>query len=220
MTTPRRRPPSGNADPAFVEALAEIARGIAASLSSVDRRRLPVRMILAGGAAMHYYTGSRTTEDVDAVFSARVLLPDDLDAYYVDASGSHRLLYFDRQYNDTLGLVHEDARDDSIPIVLPGVDPGVLEVRALAPVDIAVSKIGRFEEHDREDIVTLARRALISERAVRRRAEEALSYYVGNPDRTRTSLQLAIDLIRANRPRSRAAGRPARTGRSSGRRSG
>jgi hypothetical protein len=44
-------------------------------------------------------------------------------------------------------------------------------VRALSPVDLAVSKIGRFEDDDRRDIAALAHHGLITQRAVRR-AEE------------------------------------------------
>ena len=194
--TPHRRA-SADADAAFLQALTEIAARIAMSLAAADGKHLPVRMYLAGGAAMHFYTGSRSTEDIDAVFSTRVLLPENLEVYYVNARGEPRLLYFDRQYNDTLGLLHENAHQDSIPLSMPGVDERVLEVRALSPVDLAVSKVGRFEDHDRDDIATLAHHGLITERAVRRRAEEALSYYVGNTERVRTSLELACKLIRA-----------------------
>lgn len=210
MATTRRRRPSKDADPAFLEALTEIAARIAATLAAADRKRLPVRMYLAGGAAMHYYTGARATEDVDAVFSTRVMLPQDLEVYYVDVEGEPRLLYFDRQYNDALGLLHEDAQQDSIPLMLLGVDARVLEVRALSPVDLAVSKIGRFEDRDRNDIATLARHGLIVARAVRRRAEEALTYYVGTIERARTSLELACQLIEANSPTAVATVKPAR----------
>jgi hypothetical protein len=210
MATSRHRRPSKDADPAFLDALTTIAARIAAPLAAADRKRLPVRMYLAGGAAMHYYTGARTTEDVDAVFSTRVLLPQDLEVYYVNALGEPRLLYFDRQYNDTLGLLHENAQQDSIPLIIPGVDARVLEVRALAPVDLAVSKIGRFEDHDRGDIATLAHHGLIKPRAVRRRAEEALSYYLGNTERARTSLELACELIEANAPTAVATIKPVR----------
>ena len=103
---------SAAADPRFVKAFAEIAARIAAALAPAARAQLPVKMYLAGGAAVHFYTGARTTGDVDAVFSKRLLLPDDLDVNYVDSKGQARLLYFDRQYNDTLGLMHEDAQDD------------------------------------------------------------------------------------------------------------
>lgn len=205
MTPTRRRQPSTAADPAFLRALAEIAGRIASTLTATNPERLPVRMYLAGGAAVHYYTGSRSTEDVDAAFSSRLLLPEDLDVYYVNARGEHRLLYFDRQYNDTLGLLHEDAREASIPLRLPSVDASVLEVRALAPIDLAISKIGRFEAHHQEDIAALARDGLISSRSVRRRAEQALSHYVGNADRVRNSIELACRMIDANAPGRRPA---------------
>jgi hypothetical protein len=70
-------------------------------------------------------------------------------AYRDEEDGSARLLYFDRQYNDTLGLMHEDAQNDSIPLTLEGIDSRVLDVRILTPVDLAVSKLGRFSEQDR-----------------------------------------------------------------------
>jgi len=197
--------PSKASDPAFIKALSEIAARIAGPLAEIDPKRLPIHMYLAGGAAVHYYTGARPTGDVDAVFSARVLLPEDLDVNYIDAQGQHRLLYFDRQYNDTLALMHEDAQEDSLSLTILGVDPRVLDVRALSPVDLAVSKIGRFEDRDRSDIEALARAKLITARTVRRRANKALGSYVGNTDRIRTSIDLACRLIEASVPRLAAA---------------
>lgn len=197
--------PSKASDPAFIKALSEIAARIARPLAEIDPKRLPIRMYLAGGAAVHYYTGARSTGHVDAVFSARVLLPEDLDVNYIDTQGQHRLLYFDRHYNDTLGLMHEGARDDSVSLTILGVDPRVLDVRAFSPVDLAVSKIGRFEDRDRSDIEALARAKLITARAVRRRANEALGSYVGTNDRVRTSIDLACRLIEVAAPHFAAA---------------
>jgi len=84
----------------------------------------------------------------------------------------------------------------------------VFEVRALSPVDLAVSKVGRFEDHERDDIATLSHHGLINERAVRRRGEEALSHYVGNTARVRTSLELACKVIRAATLRPGRSQRP------------
>ncbi len=126
-------------------------------------------MYVAGGAALHFYTGERVSRDVDAVFSRRIALPDDLEIAYRDADGAARLLYFDRQYNDTLSLMHEDANGDSIPLSLDGIDAGVLDVRLLAPLDLAVSKLSRFSERDRSDIASLARHQHISSAALRQR---------------------------------------------------
>ena len=186
--------PSARADPQFIWAFAKIAARIAEELPA-GRTMAPVRMHVAGGAAVHFYTGARTTRDVDAVFSRKLLLPEDLDIHYVDAAGNPRLLYFDRQYNDTFGLLHEKANDDSRSIALLGVDPRKLDVRLLSPVDIAVSKIARFEGQDQDDMRSLARAGLITEREVRERAEEALIAYIGNKARLRTSLELACQLI-------------------------
>jgi hypothetical protein len=148
-------------------------------------------MYVAGGAAMHFYTGERISEDVDAVFSHRIALPENLEVSYRDADGAARLLYFDRQYNDSFALLHEAAHDDSVPLAIEGFDPAIVEVRLLAPVDLAVSKIARLSDEDRSDIAALARRGLVTPRALRRRAEEAMAGYVGDLDRLRNSIDIA-----------------------------
>ena len=128
----------------YVAAFQEIVFRIARALSSVSRRSQPVRMYVAGGAAMHLYTGERVSEDIDAVSSRRIALPEDLEVAYRDADGAARLLYFDRQYNDTFGLLHDEAHQDSVTLSLEGIDPRVIEVRLLSPLDLAVSKVGRL----------------------------------------------------------------------------
>lgn len=183
--------PDSKARADYVEAFLQIVSRIAASLEQAPKAALPIKMYVAGGAALHFYTGERVSRDVDAVFSRRIALPDDLDIAYRDADGAARLLYFDRQYNDTLSLMHEDAYDDSIPLSLEGIDAAVLDVRLLAPLDLAVSKISRFSERDRSDIASLVRHRGISSRALRQRAQEALARYVGNVDRVRGSIELA-----------------------------
>lgn len=187
----------------YVAAFRELAARIAASLKDVPSRALPIRMYVAGGAALHFHTGERVSVDVDAVFSRRIALPDGLEVAYRDEDGSARLLYFDRQYNDTLGLMHEDAQDDSIPLTLEGIDSRVLDVRILTPVDLAVSKLGRFSEQDRADVSALARRGLVSATELERRALEALDIYVGDTPRLRGNIASAVTIVAANGPASR-----------------
>jgi hypothetical protein len=187
--------PDRNARPEYVAAFREVVCRIARPLAGLPKRALPVRMFVAGGAALHMYTGERVTRDIDATFSHRIALPEDLEVAYQDPDGAARLLYLDRQYNDTLGLIHEDAQDDSVALTLDGVDPGVLEVRLLAALDLAVTKLGRFSSQDREDIATLARHKLISATRLRRRAEEALAGYVGDTARVRGSIELAVKVV-------------------------
>jgi hypothetical protein len=187
--------PDRNARPEYVTAFREIVNRIERPLAALPRRTLPIRMYVAGGAALHLYTGERVSRDIDATFSHRIALPENLEVAYRDADGAARLLYFDRQYNDTLGLLHEDARDDSVPLILEGTDSSVLEVRLLSALDLAVSKIGRFSGQDRDDIALLARRRLISSAALRQRAEEALQAYVGETSRVQGSIELAVRII-------------------------
>jgi hypothetical protein len=197
--------PDASARPEYVAAFTEIARRIAEPLAGLPKRLLPVRMFVAGGAALHFYTGERTSKDIDAAFSHRIALPENLEVAYRDADGAARLLYFDRQYNDSFALMHEDARDDSVPLTLDGVDRKVLDIRLLSATDLAVSKLGRFSSQDRDDITALARRGLIRSATLRRRAEEAVAGFVGNVDHLRTSIDLACRLVEDIESRSRAA---------------
>jgi hypothetical protein len=152
-------------------------------------------MYVAGGAAMHFYTGERISLDVDAAFSHRIALPENLEVAYRDADGAARMLYLDRNYSDTLALLHEDSYDDSIALTLDGIDPKVLDVRLLSPVDLAVSKLGRFASHDRDDIAALARHGLITSKALRERAEDAVGGYVGAIDRVRGSIEIGCRIV-------------------------
>lgn len=179
----------------FLAAVGEIARRIAITLTQLPKRTLPVRMYMAGGAALHLYTGQRLSDDIDASFSHRIALPENLEVAYPGADGAAQLLYFDRQYNDTLGLLHEDAYDDSQQLKLDGIDPAVLDVRLLSPLDLAVSKLGRFSEQDRDDILALAKLSLIDSRALRARAQAALAGYVGDTGRVQGSIEIACRIL-------------------------
>src|ERR1043165_3367619 len=97
--------PSPAARSEYVAAFSEIVSRIASPLSTLPKRTLPIKMYVAGGAAMHLYTGERTSKDIDAAFSHRIVLPEDLEVTYRDPDGGARLLYFDRQYNDTFALM-------------------------------------------------------------------------------------------------------------------
>jgi plasmid stabilization system protein ParE len=188
----------------YVRAFAEIAKRIQKAIKAgAQGSTLPVRMVVAGGAAQHFYTAARVSADIDATLSKRMMLPPDLDVPYMDADGSPRVLYFDRQYNDTFALMHEDADDDSRPLALPGIDAKVLEVRLLAPVDLAVSKISRFAEHDQADIKALAQCGLIDAPTVRARAEEALGSYIGDMKRVTSSIRIACALIEKSTAQSK-----------------
>lgn len=185
----------------YDEAFAQLVSRVQQTLKGSKPGALPVRMYLAGGAALHFLTGTRVTEDVDAVFSKRVLLGEDIEVSYRDPDGRARLMYLDRNYNDTLGLMHEEAYAEARPIAIPGIDKKLIDVRVLAPVDLAVTKLARFTDQDREDIELLARRGLIESNALRKRAMEALGGYVGDVASVRTAIDIACRLVDAHSPR-------------------
>lgn len=178
---------SKRADPAYVEAFRTLIRRLLRSAKATSKK--PISMYLAGGAAMHFYTGARMTDDVDAVFDRKLLLPSDSAVIYRDADGKARSLYFDASYNETFALLHEHAHEDAVRLSLEGVEGARIFV--LQPVDLAVSKLARFSEIDRGDILTLAKEGLVTAKELGERAEAALHSYVGDPVPVRTSIELA-----------------------------
>jgi hypothetical protein len=178
-------------DPAWLQAFATLMSRIAAALGPA-RPNKPIIVCVAGGAAMHFYTGERYSRDVDAKIFARVMLdPQELQVAYQGQDGRARLLYFDTQYNDSFALLHHAAYDDARSVNIDDIDAGRLDIRLLTPVDLAVSKLSRFSEQDQEDILALARHGLITAAALRQRAETALPDYVGNLERIRNSIDIA-----------------------------
>lgn len=184
----------------YLEAFAQIADKITRSLKGAPASALPLRMFVAGGAALYLHTGTRVSEDIDATFSRRLVVSDDMSVSYRDVDGRARVLYLDRNYNDTLGLLHEDAYEESIAVSIPGVDAGLIDVRVLSPLDLAVSKLSRFSDQDRQDIELLARERLVTAKALRRRAEHALIGYVGNIDAVKATIDIACRIVDAANP--------------------
>jgi len=192
--------PKIKAQDAYLKAFTEVLSRIQQALKGSGSDAFPIRMVVAGGAALHLLTGARVSEDVDAVFSKRVLFSEEIEVSYRDPDGRARLLYLDRNYNDTLGLLHEDAHKNAQPVAFPGIDKKLIDVRVLSPIDLAVSKLSRFADQDREDILLLAREGLIDSVSLRKRAEQALAGYVGDLSSVRNSIAIACRLIDSARP--------------------
>ncbi len=132
---------------------------------------------LAGGMAVHLYTGKRITTDVDAEFSARVLVPKDLAVEVTADNGDQQVVYFDTNYNPMFAMLHEDYQQDAIAVDL---QLAHIQLRVLSPVDLAVSKIARFAANDQEDIRDLVRLGLTSAADIEARANQALLAYIGD----------------------------------------
>lgn len=153
----------------------------------------PLSVFLAGGMAVHLYTAKRVTTDIDAEFAGRVLIPTDLFVPVELPDGSTEDIYFDSNFSTTLGLIHEDYQQDSVPVEL---GLRYITVKALSPVDLAVSKISRLADPDREDIRDLVLAGLTNADEIEQRAEEAMSYYIGNISSLRLNLRDALEIAR------------------------
>lgn len=154
----------------------------------------PLDVYLAGGMAIHLYTGSRVTSDVDAEFGLRVLIPKDLSVEVTLEDGSKQCLFIDTNYNSTFGLMHEDYENDSVTV-----DMGLkhIQLHVLSPVDLAVSKIKRLADNDRDDIRQLVRLRLTTADEIEQRALSALGGYIGNQAETLLDIRDAVSLARA-----------------------
>ncbi len=173
-----------------------LARGMKELFKQLGERlslQQPMNVYLAGGLGVYLYTGTRPSTDVDAEFAGRVLLPSDLVVDVTLESGERQALYFDTNYNPMFALLHEDYQTDSIPV---DIGESSLRVRVLAPVDLAVSKIARFQDHDREDIAELVRCGLVTADEIDQRAREALTGYVGAPGTVTRNIEDAVALAR------------------------
>jgi hypothetical protein len=188
----------------YSEAIAELLRRVGARLFPDGTPARDVPVVLAGGAAAHLYTGARVSKDVDAEFLARVLKPD-VNVLYSDDDGTERTVHLDVSYTNTLGLMHEDYLDRSLPTHIQA--PG-LEVRLLSPVDLAISKLGRWADHDRSDVRALVEAHLLDRGEFERLANEALSYYVGNLGPVRLNLAEALAMFGPGGPSQVGDGAP------------
>ncbi len=95
------------------------------------------------------------------------------------------------QINPTFGLLLEHYSEGAVEWTGIGNEKRKISLFVLSPVDLAVTKILRCSDQDREDIVALAGARLFSTDQLRSRATESLADYIGN----RAPAMTSIDLI-------------------------
>ncbi|KAF1702998.1 DUF6036 family nucleotidyltransferase [Pseudoxanthomonas kaohsiungensis] len=187
-------------DTAMIRAIRELFDREAARLPPLDA---PIRVVIAGGAAAHYWTGQRVSRDIDAEFALqgtgkKSYVPLEDVIIYQDEQGQEQSIYIDRNYSPSLSLMHEDYVDriELVPSRLGGGDK--FQVFVLAPVDLAISKIARYADVDRIDIESMY--DAIDPDEFEHLATEALNTAIGlNPEQVRHNLHDAVARIRALR---------------------
>lgn len=138
-----------------------------------------VKAYLFGGCALHIHTKARGSNDIDVEFSsAKWLTGKDIVfshqyVTYQDESG-RKLVSIDRQFTPMLGPLHEDYQENAIRLQTKQND-SPLWIYVVTAEDLAVSKLGRYSDQDRADILTLLKQGKITASGFRNRAEEALT---------------------------------------------
>ncbi len=151
-----------------------------------------VRFVMTGGAAMAVYSLTRSSSDIEGIFSHRMLLPDILIPY-VDESGKKQTLSWDRNYSPTLGLLHPEY-ETNLVFVAESSDRKI-RVMILDPLDLAVTKIARYADNDRADIQELFEIGHLRPDQMEQRTLEALDYYIGDMRQITENLDSALSLM-------------------------
>lgn len=156
--------------------------------SSTPDREGPITVYLGGKASIYFYeVFARPGEDVD------VFTKEDLTDCCQENVGycGHRFAWgeiSDRKGDFEFGkvLLHKDIFVDSFVIT----DNEDMPVRMRVPsaVDLAVSKIVRFDDDDREDIAKIIRRGFADVDAIENRAKSALMEYDGDIELAQSKL--------------------------------
>ena len=188
--------PRLNTNSALGQALISMFRAIEMELTLEGASPGAVQVIVFGGCAVHLYTHHRVSTDVDAeIYCAntqdtlrlRTLLAEFPEQFFDEQSGRVMELNYDLQYNTSFGPLHEDYWERSLPLEEFPLE-SALHLHVAAPIDIAISKLGRATDQDVDDIMALLRAGFIVTAELRQLALQAIDMYVGNKEPPRSIL--------------------------------
>jgi hypothetical protein len=179
----------------LIEYLQDHLLNLSNRLGLETRIKEPVSAYIAGGVAVNYWTGYRMSDDVDIKWSHRVPIPPEMQVFEIqnpDDELDWRLVTLDGGFSDVLGSFPPDWESACHEVAVVG----KIKLMVISPVDLAVSKVARFQDNDREDIRQLAAHGLVDPEAFRRRAMEALDFFVGDTTFILHNIEDAVEMIR------------------------
>lgn len=142
----------------------------------------------------------RPTADLDVL----LIFPSDAQATLVKLAGPHSELH--KKHDVYLDVVTIASYPDNYEERLKEVFSGVfqhLRLLALDPYDLALAKLERNFQRDRDDVVFLADAVPLDLDVLRTRYEQEMRRYLGRPDREDLTLTLWTEMIEEHR-RNRA----------------
>jgi len=157
----------------------------------------PLRFDCLGGFVVTLlYEMSRTSADIDVFEIAPRSASQGVMQMAMQGGPLHRKygLYLDRV---TVAVVPENYESRLIEM-FPGVFKH-LRLMALDPYDLALSKLERNTQKDREDVLYLARTIPFDLSLLQERYENELRWQLGNPTREDMTLKLWMEVIREGR---------------------
>jgi hypothetical protein len=155
---------------------------------------------LGGFVITAWYGMPRPTADVDVLAVA----PGDTIARLVAIGGKASTLH--KKHGLYVDVVTVAECPDGYEARLTQIDPGAwrqLRVLALDPYDLALAKLQRNLQRDRDDVVYSLGRHTSTWTCFRGRYVEELRPYLGRPEREDLTLELWIEMINETRARRR-----------------
>jgi hypothetical protein len=156
-----------------------------------------VRFHCLGGFVMTLVYGlARSTADVDVL----AVVPGGGGGHLLDLAGKGSSLH--RKHKVYLDLVTVVTVPEDYEARLMEIFPGAfphLKLFALDPYDVALAKLERNIQRDRDDVKYLARTVPFDLGLLRERYEKELRPYLGNSEREDLTLRLWIEAIEEER---------------------
>ncbi len=174
----------------FKDAVFQIMEKISDEIPD-SHKKFPVNAYIVGGAAVHFHTNLRVSNDVDSILSNAVKLPDDLIVPWIDKDGNVRQLSYDYTYNSSFGLMQEDY--DRRAVFIKTIDEK-LNIYILHPIDLIISKIARFSDSDEDDIRALIELKKIDREELYNLASDAIEVGIGFPKSITTHLEWVMEI--------------------------
>lgn len=156
-----------------------------------------VRLDCMGGFVVTTVYGfSRPTGDLDVLEIAPAEVGHSMLALGMRGGSLHKKY---KIYLDHVGVAHvPEDYEDRLTEIFPGTFQH-LRLLALDPYDLALSKLERNIQRDRDDVLHLARTVPLELEVFKDRYQKELRWQLGNPEREDLTLQLWIDAIKEER---------------------
>lgn len=156
-----------------------------------------VRLVCMGGFIVtQLYGSSRSTADIDTL----TVIPRDETTVILKLGGQGGPLH--AKYGIYLEFVAVASVQEDYERRLTEMYPGAfaqLRLLALDPYDLALSKLERNIQRDRDDVRFLARSVPLDLETLRERYEKELRWQLGNPAPEDVTLKLWIEAIQEDR---------------------